>query len=415
MQAEILSVGDEVVSGQIVDSNAAWLSQRLADLGIVVAAHAAVRDIQSEIVEAVKLAAGRSEVVIVTGGLGPTHDDLTREAVAAAAGAELVLDPPSLEHVEQIFAARGIEMPASNAKQATVPRGSDVFPNATGTAAGFRVDIGAASVFVLPGVPREMKAMFEGAAVPLLPKGDGAIAVRMLKCFGMSESLISEKLAAQMELVGDPKVAFLASEGIISVKFTSRAATRAAALGLIEPELAKARSLLGDAVFGDDADTLEQVVARLLESQGRTLAVAESCTGGLVGACLTDVPGISAHFLEGVVTYSNASKTRLLGVPAELFDTAGAVSADVARWMAEGVRERSGADIGVGITGIAGPTGGSAAKPVGTVHVAVATAAHTSHRKLALRGARTVIKDRAAKHALNMVRLELRAQALSRP
>jgi len=408
MRAEIVSVGDEVVSGQIVDSNAAWLSQRLADLGIVVAAHAAVRDVGSEIIEAVKLAAARSEVVIVTGGLGPTHDDLTREAVAAAAGAELVLDPPSLEHVKRIFAARGVEMPASNAKQATVPRGSDVLPNAVGTAAGFRVDVGAASVFVLPGVPREMKAMFN-AAVPLLPKGDGAIAVRMLKCFGMSESLIAEKLAVQMELDGNPKVAFLASEGVISVKFTASGETHDAALASIQPVMSKAASLLGDAVFGEDDDTLERVVARLLESQGRTLAVAESCTGGLVAARLTDVPGISAYFLEGVVTYSNESKARLLGVPEELFGTVGAVSEQVARAMAEGVRVRSGADIGVGITGIAGPGGGSAAKPVGTVHVAVATAAHTSHRKFALRGTRTVIKDRAAKHALNMVRSELLA------
>ena len=405
--AEILSVGDEVVAGQVTDSNAAWLARRLTQHGIPVVAHAAARDVEAEIAEAVTRAAGRSDVVIVTGGLGPTPDDRTRRAVAAAAGADLVLDPPSLEHIRELFARRGVEMPRSNERQADVPEGADVLPNGLGTAAGFRVAVGRADVFVLPGVPEEMKAMFDAAVLPLLPQTRNAIATRVLRCFGMSESLIAETLAAEMDLDGTPQVAFLASQGTISVKFTASADTPDAALERIEPARARARALLGDAVFGEGEDTLEQVVARLLASRGATLAVAESCTGGLVANWLTDVPGISEHFLEGLVAYSNASKTARLGVPEELFATVGAVSEEVARAMAAGVRERSGADLGVGITGLAGPSGGRAEKPVGTVHVAVAAASGVVHRELRLRGRRVQVKNRAAKHALNLVRLEL--------
>ena len=407
IRAEIVSVGDEVVSGQIADTNAAWLAQRLGDLGIAVTAHAAVRDVRAEIIDAVTLATGRAELVVITGGIGPTHDDLTREAVAEAAGADLVPDATALEHIRTIFARRDLEMPESNAKQATVPAGGDLLPNARGTAAGFRVTIGGAGVFVLPGVPPEMKQMFDDEVVPRLPKIDGAIAVRSLKCFGMSESIIAEKLGGEIELDGNPKVALLASSGVISVKFTACAGTREAALGLIGPPLGRARALLGDVVFGEDADTLGAAVARLLKEQEKTIALAESCTGGLVADRLTNIPGISAHLLAGVVAYGNAAKTRLLGVPEPLFATVGAVSEEVARLMAEGVRERAGADVGVGITGIAGPGGGTPEKPVGTVYVAVATAAGTVHRKLALRGSRETIKDRAAKYALNTVRFAM--------
>ncbi len=404
IRAEILSVGDEVVSGQIADTNAAWLSQRLGDLGVAVLAHAAVRDTRAGIIDAVDRAAGRAEVVVISGGIGPTHDDLTREAVAEAAGADLVPDAAALEHIRAIFARRGLEMPGSNAKQARVPAGGDLLPNTNGTAAGFRVTIGDAEVFVLPGVPPEMKQMFDDEVVPRLPEIDGAIAVRALKCFGMSESTIAETLGGELDLDGNPKVALLASSGVISVKFTACAGRCEAALALIGPPLERARALLGDVVFGEDADTLEAAVARLLAGQGKTIALAESCTGGLVAHRLTNVPGISAHLAEGIVAYSNAAKTQRLGVPGELFDAVGAVSEEVARAMAEGVRERAGTDVGVGISGIAGPSGGTPDKPVGTVHVAVATAAGTVHRELALRGSRETIKDRAAKHALNLVR-----------
>ena len=405
--AEILSVGDEITSGQVADTNAAWLSQQLGDLGIAVVAHAAARDVQSEITDALRRAAERASIIVVSGGIGPTHDDLTREAAAEAAGAELVLHPPSLEHIRKIFSVRGLVMPESNSKQATYPAGGDILPNANGTAAGLRATIGAADVFVLPGVPSEMKQMFTDEVVPRLPKCEGAIAVRMLQCFWMSESIIAEKLTGEINLDGNPKVGLLATGGVISVKFTACAETREAALALIDPPLETARRLLGEPVFGEDTDTLERVVARLLGEQGKTIALAESCTGGLVANWLTNVPGISEHFLQGLVTYSNESKTRLLGVPEALFDKVGAVSEEVARLMAENVRERAGTDVGVGISGIAGPDGGTPEKPVGTVHVAVATAGGTVHRALALRGVREVIKDRAAKHALNLVRLSL--------
>jgi len=327
--------------------------------------------------------------------------------VAEAAGANLAPDPPTLEHIRELFAARGIVMPESNAKQATIPEGGDLLPNANGTAAGFRAAVGAADVFVLPGVPSEMKRMFSNEVAPRLPKSEGAIAVRSLQSFRMSESVIAEKLTGEIDLDGNPKVGLLATGGVISVKFTACAETREAALALIEPPLETARRLLGEPVFGEDGDTLEAAVARLLSEQEKTIALAESCTGGLVAHRLTNVPGISAHFVQGLVTYSNESKTRLLGVPETLLASVGAVSEEVARLMAEAVREQAGADVGVGISGIAGPDGGTPEKPVGTVHVAVATAGETVHRKLSLRGAREVIKDRAAKHALNLVRLVL--------
>ena len=417
-RAETLAVGDEILSGQIADTNAAYLSRRLGELGIAVTAHHAIGDEQAGIETAVREAAdkslsrpGRGEgegqfILIVTGGLGPTHDDVTREAVAAAAGAELVLDTPSLADIRARFKARGIDMPPSNEKQAAIPRGADVLPNPVGTAPGFRVRIGQAFVFVLPGVPGEMKAMFEAAVLPLLPKGEGVIASRVLNCFGMAESAIAELLGAHIDLHGDPRVAFLPVEGIIHVKFTAHAASRVAALARIAPAADRAHQLLGDVVFGEDDDSLEDAVVSLLERHNKTLAVAESCTGGLLADRLTDVSGISRCFLEGLVTYSNEAKTRLLGIPAPLFDTVGAVSEEVARLMAEGVRSRSHADFGVGITGIAGPTGGTPDKPVGTVHIAVASAARTMHRHLTLLGSRRQVKDRAAKYALNMLRLE---------
>jgi nicotinamide-nucleotide amidase len=405
MQATILSIGDEVVSGQIADTNAAWLSQSLLDLGIPVLAHAAIRDVEAEIVEAVQQAADRSEVIIVTGGIGPTHDDRTREAVAKAAGvAELVLDRDALEHLRGIFAARNIEMPLVNEKQALIPAGADVVPNGHGTAAGFRIRVGRADVFVLPGVPREMKQMFADGVAPRLPPGDGAIAVRMLKCFGLSESVIANRLGEAIDFRDGPQIAFLASGGVITVKFTGRGPSRDAARAEIEPRLRIARDLLGDACFGEDDATLETVVARLLRETGSTIALAESCTGGLIAGRLTSVPGISASLVDGCVTYTNEAKIRRLGVPAELFEEVGAVSEEVARSMAEGIRRTSSADVGLGVTGIAGPSGGTEEKPVGTVHLAVAVADRTEHRLLRLRGDRELVRDRAVKCALDLVR-----------
>ncbi len=404
LRACIISVGDEVVGGDIVDSNATWLSRRLIELGIEVVSHAAVRDIRAEIATAVKAAAGRADIVMVTGGIGPTHDDQTREAVAESAGLELALNRSALEHIESIFAMHDRTMPPSNRKQAMIPEGADILQNDSGTAAGFRVRLDGADVFVLPGVPGEMKRMFDDQALALLPLGGRVSVTHTLRCFGVSESLTARTLSSKIDFDGRLKVAFLANEGVISVKFTARADDRAAAELEIEPALRTARDLLGDAVFGEDDDTLEGVVARLLDEHGLTLALAESCTGGLVAHWLTDVPGISARFLECAVTYSNQSKTERLGVPVRLFEAVGAVSEEVARAMAEGVRERSGADIGASTTGIAGPTGGSPEKPIGTVHVAVATPEGTAHRKLQLRGDRRRIKNRAARHCLDLIR-----------
>ena len=246
-----------------------------------------------------------------------------------------------------------------------------------------------------------------GDALPLLPAGARVSVLTVKDEKSLAGTDIAETLAAGLKRDDSVRLAFLPSEGIISVKFTARAASREAAEESIRPLAERTRELLGDVVFGEGDDTLELAVARLLESRGKTLAVAESCTGGLIATRLTDVPGISRWFLEGVVAYSNEAKVRILGVEPGLLRTAGAVSEPVARAMAEGIRSRAGADLGVGITGIAGPSGGSPEKPVGTVHIAVATGTRTVHRKLSLIGTRSVVRDRAAKHALNLLRLEL--------
>ena len=411
MKAVILSVGDEVVAGQIVDSNAAWLAEQLGELGVEVTRHEAVRDVEDEIERAIRANAPHCHLIVVSGGLGPTEDDLTRHGVTRAAGVGLVLDDASLEHMERRFYRYGRQMPPRNRIQAMVPEGATVLPNSQGTAPGFVVCCDNTCVAVLPGVPREMKAMFTDHLRPFIeamPVERTAIRVERLRLWGLPESGVNQTLRHLMGRDANPLLGLLVSEGVISVKFTATAPSQVEAAELIAPVREECERLLGDAVFGSGDDTLHGVVASLLEHRGKTIAVAESCTGGLIGHYLTEVPGISRFLLEDLVTYSNQAKVALLGVPEETIAAVGAVSEEVAAAMAEGVRSRAKSDVGLSTTGIAGPTGGSDAKPVGLVYCGLACDQGTRVERLKFIGDRSVIKDRAAKAALNILRLHLR-------
>jgi len=410
MRAVILSVGDEVVAGQIVDSNAAWLAEQLLELGVEVLCHEAVRDVEDEIEHAIRRSAADCHLIVVSGGLGPTEDDLTRHGVARAAGVGLILDEASLEHIKQRFYRYGRAMPPRNRIQAMVPEGCTVMPNAQGTAPGFITCCDNTCVAVMPGVPREMKAMFADhlrPSIEAMPVARQAVRVERLHLYGMPESSVNQTLLHLMRRDANPLVGLLVSEGVITVKLTATAQTAEAAAGLIRPVREECERLLGDAVFGADGQTLHGAVADLLELYGKTIAVAESCTGGLIGHYLTEVPGISRFFLEDLVTYSNQAKSELLGVPTETIAAVGAVSEEVAAAMAEGVRRRAKADVGLSTTGIAGPAGGSPEKPVGLVYCGLAAESGTHVERLTLVGDRSVVKDRAAKYALHFLRLHL--------
>jgi nicotinamide-nucleotide amidase len=423
MIAEILSTGAELVLGQIADTNSAWLSARLAEIGVPVRRHTTVGDDLADIVGALREACARSDVVLMTGGLGPTEDDLTRPALAELTGRPLVLNPASLEQIKARFAKMGRPMPPENAVQAMHPEGAEPIENHWGTAPGIHAAVIAdpknalpgepvrkVHLFVMPGVPREMTAMYDASVLPALrglaPAGR-VILTRALNCFGLGESQIGLKIKHLMARGRNPSVGTNVHEGVIRVKVTSQGDDRERAAAALEAAAAEVRSLLGDIVFGEDADTLETAVGRLLAASKQTVATAESCTGGLLGALLTNVPGISAHYLEGIVSYGNAAKMRLLGVPEETLRAHGAVSEPTAQAMAVGCRERSGADLAVSITGIAGPGGGSAEKPVGLVYLGLATSAGCTVHRRQFVGDRDQVRDRAAKTALDLLRLRL--------
>ena len=412
MSAEILSIGSELMAGRIADTNAAFLSEQLARLGFQVTRHTAVGDREGDILEALTQIADRADVAIVTGGLGPTPDDLTRQAFAEFCKVELVESTDAAARLRDFFTARNRVPSPSNFIQARIPRGGAVLINGHGTAAGFSIRRGKCDFFCLPGVPSEMKLMFQQAVAPALAgRTTQTCLTRCLHVFGIPESVIGERLRAWMGEDKDPEVATQASHGTITIRITSKAPDEREARERIASVESKVRAQLGPAIFGGDEQTLEGAVAALLKQRGLSVAVAESCTGGEVSARLTDIPGISRHLLEAAVTYSNEAKVRRLNVPVKLIERHGAVSLQVAEAMAAGMRAMSGADITLAVTGIAGPTGATAAKPVGLVYVALATAASIRVEELRLAGNRKQIKDRAAKHALNMLRLYLEEDA----
>ena len=414
MHAFIIGIGDELTLGQTVDTNSSWLSAQLTALGIPVLGHLIVPDDRAATAAAVRQAASVAELVLVTGGLGPTQDDLTRDALADAAGVPLEEHPAALAAVAAWFRKHQRPMSASNRVQALCPRGADWLDNDCGTAPGLRVQVGQAIVYAFPGVPREMEAMFRRHLAPALAAQSGrVILTRTIRTFGEGESQIGERLGEMMRRGSNPVVGTTVSQGVVSVRVRSEAATRAEAEAMLQAGLADIQRRLGSLIYGAEDDTLARAAGRLLIERGLTLVTAESCTGGGVAAQLTDIPGASVWFRGGWVVYTNELKTSTLGVPAETIAQHGAVSEAVALAMAAGALTRGGADCALAITGIAGPDGGMPEKPVGTVWIALGVPGHsgpvyTTHPFL-FPGDRAGIRDRAGKTALNLLR-----QALAR-
>jgi len=396
MKAEILTIGDEILRGEIVDSNKAFLSERLLGCDVDCCFQTSVKDVPEDMADAFRRAVSRSDIVLVSGGLGPTRDDLTVEVLAQTFGRELVLDEASLEVIREFFQRVGRDMAENNAKQAWFPRDAEVLANPIGTAPGCALvlgpeDTGAgdAAVLCMPGVPRELKRMMDEQVLPWLvryrasaqgqrsgsgvePAG-GALVVRatIIRTFGVGESSLDDELK-DFARGDDVELGFRTSFPDNALRPLARAATAEEAEAKLQEMTRQIVERLGPIVYSEADEAMEVVVGRLLTAQGKTLAVAESCTGGLVGEKLTRVPGASAYFLGGVIGYSNEAKKSLLGVSEEVLVQHGAVSNEVALAMAEGVRERFGADLGVSTTGISGPDGGTDAKPVGLVSIGIA-------------------------------------------
>lgn len=410
MKAEILSIGSELTSGQNLDTNSQWLSQRLAEIGIAVGWHTTVADDLEANAEAFRIAAARAGVVLITGGLGPTQDDLTREALAKLAGVALVLHEGSLCHVREMFARRGREMPDRNRVQATFPTGAEPIVNNHGTAPGVWLRHGSAVLIAMPGVPSEMHRMYEEQVKPRLLAaglGGGVLLQRKINCFGAGESAVEEKLLDLTHRDHVPEVGITVSDATIALRILARGATAAEARALAAPVEKTIRERLGEWVFGAEDDDLQDAVLRLLAERRKTLAVAEGVTAGLVAYRLGQVPGASGWFAGGVVAYDNRLKVEALGVSVALIEAEGTVSAAVAEAMAVGCRSRFGTDLAVSTVGIAGPGGGSAEKPVGLVYVGLAWDGGSRTAKFSWLGTRREVQSRTAKLALNQVRLHL--------
>jgi nicotinamide-nucleotide amidase len=377
MSAELICIGTELLLGEILNANAQYLAQELASLGIPHYYQTVVGDNVARIHQVLEVACGRSQILLFTGGLGPTPDDLTTEAIAQFFDKPLVEKPEILEDIRQKFSRRGRQMSPSNRKQALIPEGAEILPNPTGSAPGMiwqpRPDL---TILTFPGVPKEMHVMWRETAVPYLRGlgwGSQTIYSRTLRFWGIPESTMAEKVAPLLNLE-NPTVAPYAGNGEARLRVSAKAATEAAALSFIDPVAQQIRETIGADYYGTDDDTLASVTGKLLQAAGQTVSVAESCTGGGLGHLFTATPGSSAYFWGGVTSYDNQVKINLLGVNPDDLVHQGAVSAIVAEQMAAGVRDRLHTDWGLSITGVAGPDGGSEEKPVGLVYIGVASA-----------------------------------------
>ncbi len=375
MRISTLSIGDEVLFGEIVDTNAAHIATRLYDEGFMVQRHLCVGDNEFDIVDAIETLAGSNDFVIATGGLGPTVDDITAKAAAKAAGRRLVLNDEALDHLRRFYERAGREMVPSAEKQCLLPAKAPLVPNPVGTACGFMLPYKGTYFFFVPGVPVEMKRMLEETVIPAVrsrKKDERQLRTRMFRVFGLSETQIEGRLKDVAQPADGLSVAYCVNFPEVFVKLRIEGDDEARLSAVLDEGCAKTREKLGDFLFAEGEDTIDAVVARLFREKGVTLSLAESCTGGLIAKRVTDMSGSSAYFLEGAVTYSNAAKSRVLDVPAEIIEEKGAVSSAVAMAMARGIRRKSGSDIALAVTGVAGPDGGTEEKPVGTVYLALA-------------------------------------------
>jgi len=404
LHVELLATGDELLTGQITDTNSVWLMDRLWDLGVMARRKTLVADDRDDLAAALRETTSRSDLVVMSGGLGPTEDDLTAEVVAAAMGVPLELHEPSLEAIRERFRKLGREMTPNNAKQARFPRGATVVPNRHGTAPGFLVRLGRGELVALPGVPVEYRGLSEEFVLPRVAARVGVTpAFRLVKLFAVPESHADQ---AMRPIMDDPanrgvRFGYRAHWPEIHVKW---AVAPPDAEAHAERILSQVRAVFGDSIFAEGKDELAPLVVAQLTRRGERVAIAESCTGGLVAELLTRVPGASNVFDLGVVAYANEAKSKVAGVPADLLATHGAVSAPVARALAEGIRRAGGATWGIGITGIAGPDGGTPEKPVGTVYVALAGPRGTEIVHRVWRGDRERVRKTTAYEALDLLR-----------
>lgn len=405
MNAELIAVGTEILLGDIVNTDAQLISQGLSELGINVFYQTVVGDNPARLRHVVETARDRADIIITTGGLGPTLDDLTKETLAAVFGKKMALHQPSLDRIRAFFRDIGREMTPNNEKQAWLPEGCTVFVNEWGTAPGCAFEAYGKHLLMLPGPPRECNPMWKECAMPYLYKlAGGCIVSRNIRVFGLGESNMETILHDMMAESKNPTIAPYAKTSECFARVTAKADTPAECEQLLEPVVEKICGLLGEDVYGVDVDSLEQVVGDGLRQRGLTLAVAESCTGGLLSKRITDIPGCSDYYLGGVCSYANEVKMRVLGVRKDTLDTAGAVSPEVAEQMAAGVARALGADIGVGITGVAGPGGGTEDKPVGLVYISVWYKGQHFTREMRSSNGRDRIRMQAASTALDLIR-----------
>lgn len=410
MQAEIITIGDELLIGQVVDTNSAWLGSTLGDDGIKVIQITSVQDHATQIVQAVNDALSRADIVLMTGGLGPTKDDITKKTLAEMFGMKLVRNEQVYEMVGKQLALRGIAFTELNQGQALVPDGCTVLPNRNGTAPGMWFERDGKVLISMPGVPFEMKALVKDEVLPRLRKHFAldANVHRTIITFGLAESILADTIASWEEALPPYlHLAYLPSALCIRLRLSAYEIDRQKAEQEIESQIEKLSKVIPHYIIGSEDDSLESVTGTLLKTRGETLATAESCTGGNIAHRFTAMPGASEYFKGGVVAYSNEVKMALLGVDPESLNRYGAVSQSVAEQMAEGVRRATGATYGVSTTGIAGPTGGTPEKPVGTVWMAVATPNGVFSRRMVFGSVRSQNIERASSNCINLLRLQL--------
>lgn len=405
MNAELLAVGTELLMGQISNTNAQYLSRRLADLGINIYYHSVVGDNPGRLKDSLRLALERSDIVITTGGLGPTRDDLTKETIAEAMGIKLVLHQESYEYIREFFKKLHRNMCDNNTKQAYLPEGSTVVPNRNGTAPGCIIESEGKTVIMLPGPPKEMIPMFENTVYPYLEKKTGQIiGSRMLKIFGIGESEMETRIMDLVDGQSNPTIAPYVGIGDVSLRVTAKCCDSAEVETVIAPVVGRICERLGEHVYSVDGESMEQVVVKLLAQRDMTLSVAESCTGGMLSSMLVNVAGVSRVFDRGFVTYSNESKIQELGVGADIIQKYGAVSEETAVEMVSKLAEKTGTSAALAVTGIAGPDGGSPDKPVGLVYIAAWLNGEIRSERLNLPGDRERIRIVSCLNALNLLR-----------
>lgn len=408
MNAEIIAVGTEILLGDIINTNSQFLARRLADFGIPLFHQSVVGDNGPRLLKEFSDAFERCDLIITTGGLGPTTDDITKEIAGEFFSKPMVLDEKSLNNLKDVFSKRGAVLSEGNRKQAYFPEGCTILPNDHGTAPGCIISEGGKTIIVLPGPPREVYPMFENYVVPYLKTlADNVIVSKVLRVIGLGESLMASKVQDIIEESTNPTVAPYAKQGESILRITAKAKTEAQGYEMIAPLEKRIRERLGSAVYGTDEETIEAVIAGLLIDRHLTISVAESCTGGMISARLVNFPGISEVFMEGAVTYSNKAKINRLGVKPETLEKFGAVSAETALEMAAGIAKTSGTDIGLSTTGIAGPLGGSEEKPVGLVYIGMFINGKASYIKESFAGTRDMVRLRATIAALDLLRKEL--------